>query len=189
MRAELNHRQKHIKLVRSLRHSKFGTCLQIKREDGSLQSIRNLYQPSFSTALPSTSKQLKQPQPRTPSNDARMIPHSVDLVSHATLSPEDKQLLAVLKNYLKDLLANSFCSLIEELNQYFKAQPQTLEEDDRTHMLLLQTYMMQVCLLQKQGRLNIAQIGVSLQFNSFDFLFASLYKRITRKTTKSDIKD
>jgi hypothetical protein len=36
--------QNHEKFIRSLRHGKFGTQLQIKRDDGSSKTVTNIYQ-------------------------------------------------------------------------------------------------------------------------------------------------
>lgn len=81
------------------------------------------------------------------------------------------------------MLQNSYCSLIEELYSQILVSNAELEDDDRYHLLKFQTFIMQVCRLQaykhKPVKINISQIGVSLQFNAFDFLFSSLYRRLT----------
>lgn len=73
-------------------------------------------------------------------NDASLI------VNEAALEQSDMKLLDILKNHLIDLLDNSYCGLIEQLQKILSGES-TIErnEQDTSQYFKLTTFILQVC--------------------------------------------
>lgn len=143
--------------AKGMRHGKFGTSLQVKRVDGSSKTIHNVYEPYLD--LSSLAHQTRKPTLRKAKNPTHVVEASRLIICDGAKDERDVSLVKVLNSYLQDMLQNSYCSLIEEL--YSQVLVSTdLEENDRYHLLKLQTFMMRVCRLQayqqKPFKINIS---------------------------------
>ena len=202
------HRLNQSRFIKSLRHSKFGTSLQVFREDGSSKIVNNIYAKNIDLEDLGKS-QLRQPKRSGAKDGNKVIVASSSIIDDAAKDASDNQLLAVLHDYLTEMLQNSYGPLIEELFSQILHVQALLEENDRFYLLKLQTFLLEVCRLKAATqhqqltlqanvgqsskskvkvpfKINISQIGVSLQFNSFDFLFSTMYLRVVSTKTPTE---
>lgn len=101
-RALLNHKN----LVRGLRHGKFGTQLEIKREDGSSKMVTNIYQKQID--INDFGNKIKSAPKRSTKDENRAIVAQELLIGDATKDEQDHELLRVLHVHLLDLIENSY---------------------------------------------------------------------------------
>lgn len=140
-------RERRQHFLRGIRHSKFGSQLQIMREDGSSALVSNIYQSNIDiNTVPKN--QRRKPQARKASDQNQVIdgPESSNIINEAALEQSDKKLLELLKNHLIDLLDNSYCGLIEQLQKILSGESPIERSESDTHQYFkLQTFFMQVC--------------------------------------------
>ena len=93
------------------------------REDGSSALISNIYQTNIDVnqvqrkqRIRPNAKESGNPNNRIESNEAALI------INDAALEDSDKKLLEILKNHLIDLLDNSYCGLIEQLQKILSGE-------------------------------------------------------------------
>jgi hypothetical protein len=73
-------------------------------------------------------------------------PETSNIINEAALEQSDKKLLELLKNHLIDLLDNSYCGLIEQLQKILSGESSIERSESDAHQYFkLQTFFMQVC--------------------------------------------
>lgn len=97
------HRLNQSRFIKSLRHSKFGTSLQVFREDGSSKIVNNIYAKNIDIDDLGKS-QLRQPKRFGPKTNDKMIVASSSIIDDAAKDANDNQLIAVLHEYLTEML-------------------------------------------------------------------------------------
>ena len=97
------HRLNQSRFIKSLRHSKFGTSLQVFREDGSSKIVNNIYAKNIDLEDLGKS-QLLQPKRSGVKDGNKVIVASSSIIDDAAKDASDNQLLAVLHDYLTEML-------------------------------------------------------------------------------------
>jgi hypothetical protein len=135
------------RFIKSLRHSKFGTSLQVFRQDGSSKIVNNIYAKNID--LDDLGKsQLRQPKRSGAKDSNKVIVASSSIIDDAAKDANDNQLLAVLHDYLTEMLQLCYSALIEELFSQILHVQALLEENDRFYLLKLQSFLIEVCRLK-----------------------------------------
>jgi hypothetical protein len=100
------------------------------REDGSSALISNIYKSNIDINTAPKNQRVK-PQARRPKDPNLVIeaPENSLIVNEAALEKSDRQLLEHLKNHLIDLLENSYCGLIEQLQKILSGDS-SIERND-----------------------------------------------------------
>ncbi|CDW80133.1 UNKNOWN [Stylonychia lemnae] len=135
--------------LRGIRHSKFGSQLQVFRNDGSSVIVGNIYQKNIEVNEVKNG-QKRRAQSRMIKDQKHIIeaPQTGKLVNEGALEQSDRKLLQMLRNHLTDMLQNSYCPLIEQIFNELAKSGEAVEEFDKFHYFKLQTFMMQICRLQ-----------------------------------------
>ena len=109
-------RERRLNFIRGIRHSKFGSQLQIQRDDGSSALVSNIYQTNIDiNTIPKNQRHKPKARKASDNNQTFEAPENSKIINDIALDQSDKRLLELLKNHLIDLLDNSYCGLIEQL--------------------------------------------------------------------------
>lgn len=112
-------RERRLNFLKGVRHSKFGSQLQIMREDHSSAIISNIYQHNIDVNAVQKSHRPRAAGGRKTNNPSQAIESAENnhIINEGALEKSDKKLIELLKNHLVDLLENSYCGLVEQLQK------------------------------------------------------------------------
>lgn len=149
LRAELYQQQKEIDqrrlFYRSMRCSKFGTQLCIKRADGTRQMVNNIYQKSIETTDLTKKQRMKSNVIHGKKNKQNIIDGMHKIVEEAAMEDSDRLLLEIMRNYLDDVLENTYNHLINEVfRQLGPSSEMGRAELDNYHFFKFSAFMINV---------------------------------------------
>lgn len=129
-----------------MRHGKFGTQLQIRREDGTQKTVTNIYQKHIE--VNDYGNKVKTAPSRAVKDEHKLIAAQSLLINDAAMDDKDKELLAILQTHIVDLIENSYNPLCEELFEQMLPQQALLEANDVYHFFKLQAFVLEFCRLR-----------------------------------------
>ena len=133
--------------MKGTRPSKFGTQLGVKRPDGSMVMVNNIYQKSVD--ITNLGKRQRQKSNALVGKKAKenMIESNKTIIDEKALDLNDRKLIKILKAYLIDLLDNCYNALIKEIfNQVLQGHQGdgVVQKDqmfDKYHFFKLSSFM------------------------------------------------
>ena len=128
--------------LRHTRPSKFGTQLQINRADGSRCMVNNIYQKSIDSTNLGKKQRQKSNAVMGKNNKLNKIVTNELLVNEATLEESDRNLLKIMKDYVNDMLDNTYNPLINEVfAQIQQGSLQDAADFDNYHFFKFSSFM------------------------------------------------
>lgn len=128
------------KFLRSTRHSKFGTQIQVTRPDGTRLMLKNLYQKNFDVT------NLGKHQRARPARGGRIAAENVveaqkSLIQVDSLEETDRKLIKAIKAYLVDILENTFNNLVNEILSQIVNNQGASQIEDKLYFFKLSAFM------------------------------------------------